>query len=327
MFFEDPVFQQQLINGLTNGLIIALIALGYTMVFGIVELINFAHGDLFMLGSFMAITVIAMLSGLGIVIPNGEIFELSAIFILLGLLIVVPCFCAGTNYLVEKLVYKPIRNAPKLTALVSAIGVSFVFVNIGLFWGGLPLDVFSGGTAASAPKDFPALIPFDSVFSEESGLFLSSRDLLVYIVAIPALVLLTLFIKCTKTGKAMRAVAQSPFAAELVGINTDKIISRTFMLGGFLAGLASVVFTQLYNSISFTMGFRAGLDAFTAAVLGGIGNLAGAFIGGILIGIIRAFSDQYIQTQWTNTVVFGVLIVILIFRPGGLLGVNVKEKV
>ena len=327
MFFEDPIFQQQLINGLTNGLIIALIALGYTMVFGIVELINFAHGDLFMLGSFAAITVLSMLAGLGVVIPNGEIFEVSAIFILISLLIIVPSFCAGLNFIVEKLVYKPIRNAPKLTALVSAIGVSFIFVNIGLFWGGLPLDVFSGGAAASAPKDFPSLLPFDSLFSEESGIFVGARDLLVYIVSIPALIMLTLFVKCTKTGKAMRAVAQSPFAARLVGINTDKIISRTFMLGGFLAGLASVVFTQLYNSISFTMGFRAGLDAFTAAVLGGIGNLLGAFIGGLLIGVIRAFSDQYIETQWTNTVVFGVLIVLLIFRPGGLLGVNSKEKV
>jgi branched-chain amino acid transport system permease protein len=326
-FLTDPVFQQQLINGLTNGLIIALIALGYTMVFGIVELINFAHGDLFMLGGFKALTILSILAGLGLIIPESSAFSLISVSILLILLIFVPIFCACINYLVDRLVYKPIRNAPKLTALVSAIGVSFILLNIGLFWGGLPLELFSDGKSASAPKDFPALLPFDSLLGADADLFFTARDLLVYLVTIPALVALTCFVKFTKIGKAMRAVAQSPFAAQLVGIKPDRIISVTFMLGGALAGLASVIHTQLFNSISFGMGFRAGLDAFTAAVLGGIGSLPGAFIGGLLIGVFRAFSDQYISTQWTNAVVFGLLIVVLIFRPGGVMGVNLREKV
>lgn len=320
----DPLILQQIINGLTNGLIIALIALGYTMVYGIVELINFAHGDLFMLGCFMAITMLSAFLSLGMGVDPGSF---TAISILVAMLLVVPVFCALANVFIEKVAYRPLRSAPKLAPLVSAIGVSFVLLNIGLFWGGLPLDVFSGGRSAAAPKDFPSLLSFNSILPESSSLILSPRDLLVLLTAIPTILGLTFFIKKTKTGKAMRAVAQNPMAAQLMGINPDRIISSTFAIGGLLAGVASVVYSQLYNTISFNMGFRVGVDAFTAAVLGGIGNLPGALCGGLIIGIVRAFSDQYIATQWTNAVVFSVLIVILIFRPGGLLGASFREKV
>lgn len=320
----DPIILQQLINGLTNGLIIALIALGYTMVYGIVELINFAHGDLFMLGCFMGITLLGAVAGFGVSFEPGTI---PSIALLVGMLVIVPIFCAATNVLIEKIAYRPLRSAPKLAPLVSAIGVSFILVNIGLFWGGLPFDIFSGGRSAAAPKDFPSLLSFDSILPESSTILFTARDLLVLLTSLPAILALTLIIKKTRTGKAMRAVAQNPMAAQLMGINPDKVISSTFALGGLLAGVASVVYCQLYNTISFTMGFRVGIDAFTAAVLGGIGNLPGALCGGLIIGLVRAFSDQYIATQWTNAVVFSVLIVLLIFRPGGLLGSNVREKV
>lgn len=320
----STLIAQQIINGLSNGLIIALIALGYTMVYGIVELINFAHGDLFMLGCFAALTLFGGVVVAGVPVePNtwGAFLTLGA------MLLFVPVFCALINVVIERVAYKPLRNAPKLAPLVSAIGVSFVLLNIGLFWGGLPLDILGGGVAAAAPKDFPSLLSFDSILPESSGLVVTRRDLLVFFIAIPAILLLSYMVKCTRTGKAMRAVAQNPVAARLMGIDPDRVIAATFFTGGLLAGLASVVYAQVYNTVAFNMGFRVGIDAFTAAVLGGIGNLPGALCGGLLLGLLRSFSDQFLATQWTNVVVFSCLIVLLVFRPGGLLGGVVREKV
>lgn len=318
---------QQLITGLSNGMIIALIALGYTMVYGIIELINFAHGDLFMLGSFMALTVVGLL-GLD---PEHANSFLSVIL----LLAIVAPFCAGVNWLVDRLAYRHLRNAPRLAPLVSAIGVSFIFLNIGLFWGGLPLQVFGGGHSAAAPKDFPALVAGDnllahdvvtSVFGQIS-IFFSPRELMVFLITVPLMLALTWYVKRTRNGRAMRAVAQDPVAARLMGVDVDRVIGSTFLVGGALAGVASVVYSLYNNTIYFQMGFRAGLDAFTAAVLGGIGNLPGAVLGGLMIGVLRALSDTYIATQWTNSVVFSVLILTLVFRPTGLLGANLREKV
>lgn len=310
------VFLQQLITGLSNGTIIALIALGYTMVYGIVELINFAHGDLFMLGAFLALTLLGCVGG-----------DAASLWISFPLLFTtVPLFCGGVNWCIDRFAYRPLRDAPRLAPLVSAIGVSFIILNIGLFWGGLPMEVFDGGRAAAAPKDFPTLLPDHNLLGE-SNLFLTWRDLLVYLVTIPLMLVLTYLVKYTKMGKAMRAVAQNPTAAALMGIDVDAIIGRTFILGGALGGMASVVYAMYNNTIHYQMGFRVGIDAFAAAVLGGIGNLPGAFVGGICIGIIRSMSDQYIATQWTNVVVFSLLILVLVFRPSGLLGAAVREKV
>ncbi|NDC36533.1 MAG: branched-chain amino acid ABC transporter permease [Proteobacteria bacterium] len=318
---DYEVFLQQLITGLSNGMIIALIALGYTMVYGIIELINFAHGDLFMLGSFLALTVLGV-CGLTTVSAGSPLGYL----IVVALFVIVPLFCALLNWLIDRLAYKPLRQAPRLAPLVSAIGVSFVLMNIGLFWGGLPLEVFNFGNSAAAPKDFPALIPATNLLGD-SAIQFGVRDAMVFVIAIPLMLALTYFVRYTRMGKAMRAVAQNPMAAELMGINIDKVIGITFMVGGALGGAASVVYALCYNTIYFQMGFRVGIDAFTAAVLGGIGNLPGALLGGVCIGIIRAMSDQYLATQWTNTVVFGVLIAMLVFRPSGLLGMRVREKV
>ena len=318
---ELEVILQQLVTGLSNGMIIALIALGYTMVFGIVELINFAHGDLFMLGCFLALTLLGV-SGLAAVEP-GSTASLGALILMLT---VVPLFCGALNWGVDRYAYRPLRNAPKLAPLVSALGVSFIFLNCGLFWGGLPLEVFGYGIAAASPKDFPALLPSENLLGA-SNIYITYREVLVFIVTIPLLALLSYIVKRTTLGKAMRAVAQNPTAARLMGIDVDRIIGLTFMIGGSLAGAASVVYALTYNTVFFQMGFRVGIDAFTAAVLGGIGNLLGACLGGIAIGIIRALSDQYIATQWTNSVVFSILILVLLFRPSGLLGARVREKV
>ncbi|MBL9148317.1 MAG: branched-chain amino acid ABC transporter permease [Phycisphaerae bacterium] len=314
------VFFQQVVNGLSNGMIIALIALGYTMVYGIVELINWAHGDLFMLGAFFALTLVGIF---GVTEASG----MGATGTIVVLLFSSALFCGTFNYAVDWVAYRPLRKAPKLTLLVTAIGISFIFVNIGLFWGGLPMEVFGGGNSAAAPKDFPPLVPAQALFGNEEKVHVSVRDGLVFGVTVPLMIALWWLVRHTKLGTAMRAVAQNPTAASLMGINVDRVIGATFFIGGALGGFASVVYSLYNNTISFQMGFRAGMDAFTAAVLGGIGSLPGAVLGGLLIGLTRSMSDQYLETQWTNTIVFAILILILVFRPSGLLGLRAKEKV
>ncbi|MBI2435371.1 MAG: branched-chain amino acid ABC transporter permease [Candidatus Hydrogenedentes bacterium] len=317
---DSEVLLQQVIIGLSNGMIIALIALGYTMVYGIVELINFAHGDLFMLGAFLALTIAGAL-GLDAV-SEGALFSWG----ILPMFVAAPIFCGGVNWCVDRLAYRPLRNAPRLAPLVSAIGVSFVFLNIGLLWGGLPMEVFNMGQTAAAPKDFPALVSNENLLGE-SDITLTISQVLVFVITVPLMIGLSVLVRFTRLGKAMRAVAQNPVAARLMGIDVDRVIGATFIIGGALGGVASVVYALYNNTIYFQMGFRVGLDAFTAAVLGGIGNLPGAVLGGLVIGMIRALTDQYIATEWTNVMVFAVLILVLIFRPAGLLGTHAQEKV
>lgn len=317
------IFIQQIITGLSNGAIIALIALGYTMVYGIIELVNFAHGDVFMLGAFFALTL------LGVFFPELDVLNLThagRFGCLAILLIGVPLFCGTLNWLIDYVAYRPIRNAPRLAPLVSAIGISFILVNIGLFWGDLPVHFFEGGSAA-APKDFPALFSSDNLLGEDAALLITWRELFVWVVTIPIMAILTYVVQRTTMGKAMRAVAQNPTAAKLMGINVDRVIGQTFIIGGILAGIASVVYSLYNNTIFFQMGYRAGMDAFAAAVIGGIGNLPGAFLGGLFIGIVRALSDGYIATSWTNVVVFSLLVAVLVFKPSGLLGAHFREKV
>ncbi|MDA1008110.1 MAG: branched-chain amino acid ABC transporter permease [Planctomycetota bacterium] len=316
---DTEVLLQQVITGLSNGMIIALIAIGYTMVYGIIELINFAHGDLFMLGSFLALT---LLGALGL-----EAVEGVGTWATIGLLLVTSAgFCGTLNVVIDRFAYRPLRKSPKLSLLVAAIGCSFILVNIGLFWGGIPMDVFSMGRAAAAPKNFPNLLGHDNLLGD-SAILLTRGDLLVVVVTVPLMIGLTMLVRLTRLGKAMRAVAQNPSAAALMGIDVNRVISSTFFIGGALGGFASVVYALYNNTISFQMGYRSGMDAFTAAVLGGIGSLPGAVLGGLLIGLMRAMSDQYIAAHWTNTIVFSVLILILIFRPSGLLGFKLREKV
>lgn len=314
----------QLLVGLINGAIIAIIALGYTLVYGIIELINFAHGDLYMLGGFAALTVVGAFG-----MQDGAPLVASIIPMLVALLVAAG-LCGGLNILTERYAYRPLRNAPRLAPLISAIGVSFIFQNLGLFWGGLKAFIPIMGNNAAAPKSFPDLLPRIDVlqaFGIQTSINFTTKDLIVLVVAVLLMVGLNLFIQRTPAGKAMRAVAQNRDAAKIVGINVDQIIMLTFLIGGVLAGSAGLLVGLYNNTVVFTMGFTAGLRAFTAAVLGGIGNVTGAMLGGILIGLLSALSDQYLSSRWTDAWVFGVLVLILVFRPSGLLGENLQEKV
>ncbi|BDA72178.1 permease of ABC transporter,putatively for branched chain amino acuds [Calothrix sp. PCC 7716] len=315
---------QQLLIGLVNGAIIAIIALGYTMVYGIIELINFAHGDLYMLGAFASLTVIGAFG-----ITDGASFQASIGAIIIAL--IVSCaLCASLNILTEKYAYRPLRNAPRLAPLISAIGVSFIFQNTGLFWGGLKSFIPIMGVNAAAPKNFPDLLPRVDIFKAlgiETSIQFTTKDLIVLVTALVLMVGLHSFVQFTSWGKAMRATAQNRDAAKMMGINVDGIIILTFLIGGCLAGAAGLLVGLYNNTIVFTMGFTAGLRAFTAAVLGGIGNIVGAMLGGVLIGLLSALSDQYFSSRWTNAWVFAVLVIILAFRPGGLLGDSSQEKV
>jgi branched-chain amino acid transport system permease protein len=319
---QNPLWQelaQYAIAGLTTGALFALIALGYTMVYGIVELINFAHGDLFMLGCFLALTLLIPFGfgGLGVdptLKPEDASVWVRVGAVVLCLAVAMP-FCGALNFAVDYVVYRPLRNAPKLAPLVSAIGVSFIFMNAGLFWGGAQ-DV-----------NFPKLVPDTNLLDDSTGLRFTAKNAMVIGVTVPLMIALTLFVKYSRLGKAMRATAQNPIAARLMGINTNAVIGITFAIGGALAGAGSVVYSLNINTISFTMGFQNGLYAFTAAVVGGIGRIPGAVLGGLIIGLVRSFGSAYVGETWSDALVFGILIVILVFRPTGLLGSPTREKV
>ena len=300
-------FLQYCLLGISFGSLIALIALGYTMVYGIIGLINFAHGDLFMLGCFLAWDL-SLRMGLAESGPTASTFGIGL------LLLVVPAFCGFLNLAVDRLVYKPLRSAPKLAPLLSAIGVSFIFMNVGLLWGG-PADI-----------SFPSLLP-DHDLIDDPTLQFTYEDLLVIVVTLPAMILLALLVKYTKLGKAMRATSQNPVAAQLMGVNVDRVIGATFLIGGALAGVASVIYCLYIQTIGYKIGFQNGLYAFTAAVLGGIGNIPGAVVGGLVIGLVRSLGSGYIGETWTSALIFAILIVILVFRPAGLLGATAREKV
>jgi branched-chain amino acid transport system permease protein len=300
-------FLQFVLIGLVAGSVYALIAIGYTMVYGIIELINFAHGDLFMLGSFAALQVLVW-SG---VTSSGNNSSIAAIALML---VAAPLFCAGLNVAVDRAVYRPVRNAPKLAAIVSAIGVSFIFMNVGLVWQG------------ATDVNFPSLIAATNLLHRDD-IRLTYKDLLVIGVTVPTMVALTLFVRYTALGKAMRATAQNPTAAQLMGINIDRVIAATFAIGGALAGVASVVYGLYFNTVGYQMGFQNGVYAFTAAVLGGIGNIPGAVLGGVTIGLVRSLGSAYVGEKWSEALIFVILIVILIFRPNGLLGARTREKV
>jgi branched-chain amino acid transport system permease protein len=320
---------QQILIGIANGSIVTIIALGYTLVYGIIELVNFAHGDVYMLGAFMSLTVIGFMGTDEKSAPVQKAITIVVAFI------VAVIFTALVNVIIERVAYRRLRNAPRLAVLISAIGVSFIVQNIGLFWGGLKFLTRPDGTSimgvnAAAPKAFPDLLGRTDVFKDllhiSVPIAFSTKDLLVIVVAGSLMIGLRLFVQYTKMGKAMRATAESRDAAKIMGINVDQVISFTFMLGGGLAGAAGLMVGLYNNTAVFTMGFTAGLRSFTSAVLGGIGNITGAMLGGFLIGMLAAFSDQYFASRWTNAWVFAVLVLVMVLRPTGLLGENVGQK-
>jgi len=303
------VFFQQIINGLSLGGIYALIALGYTMVYGIIELINFAHGDVYTLGTFFSL---AILAGLGV---SGEVHGLQLVAVVLVTMLAAMLLCGIVGVLIERLAYRPLRNAPRLAPLITAIGMSFILENVMQLWHG------------PSPIPFPEVMPNPSF--RFAGVDVSAKQMAVIALAVILMLALQTFIYKTKLGKAMRATAQDRDAAQLMGININTTIAVTFLIGSALAGAAGFVSGVYYGTTWFFNGFEAGLKAFTAAVLGGIGNVAGAMLGGFSIGLIEAIATQYIPQgeQWSNVVVFSVLVLVLIFRPSGLLGESLPEKV
>ncbi len=309
---------QQLINGLVKGSIYALIALGYTMVYGIVELINFAHGDIFMLGSFIAL---AVLGTFGLVIdptanPAGVVQGglLPTIGVVLLTLVAAMVLTGLIGITVERIAYRPLRNAPRLAPLISAIGMSFILQNIGQIWHG------------PSPVAYPEVFGNEKIKLIGDNVTIGGKDVFVIVTCVSLMIILSTFVQRTKLGKAMRATAQDYDTSKLMGINVNMTITLTFFIGALLAGAAGLIYGMSIHSMQFTSGYQAGLKAFTAAVLGGIGNIPGAMLGGFLIGLIEAMSDTYISTAWTPVVVFGILILILTLRPSGLLGQQVPER-
>jgi branched-chain amino acid transport system permease protein len=301
------LFCQQLVNGLSLGGIYALIALGYTMVYGIIELINFAHGDVYTLGTFFSLAILTMLGVTGIV--TGPMLIVVVVVTILASMLL----CGLTGVLIERLAYRRLRNAPRLAPLITAIGMSFILENVMLYWRG------------PSPVPFPDVMP-----NPQFGIgavTIQAKQIAVILLAVVLMVVLQAFVKNTRMGKAMRATAQDRDAAQLMGIDINTTIAVTFLIGSALAGAAGFVSGVYYGSTWFFNGFAAGLKAFTAAVLGGIGNLAGAMLGGFLIGLIEAFTTQILGDQWANVVVFSMLVLVLIFRPTGLLGESVPNKV
>jgi branched-chain amino acid transport system permease protein len=288
---------------------VALVALGYTMVYGIIGLINFAHGDVFMLGALLAWT---MIEWFGL---QSESSRATVAGGLAAILFAVILFCSVLNVAIDRLVYRPLRAAPPLAPLVSAIGVSFILMNLGQLWAG------------EADRNVPSPFPSHNLLGDDAAVQLRTVDALLFAVVVPLMLLLTLLVQRTRLGRAMRATSQNRLAAQLMGVNADRVISATFGLGGALAGVGSFV-SVLYNpTVNFQMGYQNGLYAFTAAVLGGIGNIPGAVLGGLLIGLVRSLGTGYVGERWTSAIVFGILILILVFRPAGLLGRATKEKV
>ena len=297
-------FIELLFSGLTRGSIYALIALGYTMVYGIIGLINFAHGEMYMIGAFTALIVSSVLSIYGLPLP--------AILVLTAL--AAATWAAAYGFTVERLAYRPLRNAPRLTPLISAIGMSIFLQNY----------VLLAQTSEFLP--FPTLIP-DFAWLEPYAAIIGSTDLTILVVTAVTMLLLTLLIKYSRIGKAMRATAQDQKMALLVGVNVDRIISITFIIGSALAAIGGLLIASHIGQINFSIGFIAGIKAFTAAVLGGIGSIPGAVLGSFVLGLTEAFATGYVSSDYEDVFAFALLVLILIFRPSGLLGKATVEKV
>jgi branched-chain amino acid transport system permease protein len=289
-------FLNYLVSGLSLGSVYAIIALGYTMVYGIAKMLNFAHGDVIMVGAYVCFFAFTRY-GLNPLLS-----------VILAMLV---CTCLGI--VIEKLAYKPLRAAPSLAVLITAIGVSYLLQNLALlFW-------------SSNPKVFNSIIPNESL--NLGGLTVSYITILTIAVCIVIMIVLTTFINKTKLGKAMRAVSEDKGAAQLMGIDVNTTISVTFAIGSGLAAIAGVLLCSAYPNLTPTTGSMPGIKAFTAAVFGGIGSIPGAFLGGLMLGVIENLAKAYISTQISDAIVFGVLIIVLLVKPAGLLGKRAQEKV
>ncbi len=300
------MFLQQLINGLALGSVYALIALGYTMVYGILQLINFAHGEVYMLGAYLGIIVLGVLTAPGM--PSLGIAASLAISVAVAML-----FCGAYGAMIERVAYRPLRKAAKLSPLISAVGMSIILQNVVML---------------SQGKEYKYLPPvLNGEGLSVAGAAVSPVELIILCSSVILMAGLQLFISRTRIGKAMRATSQDMTMASLVGINVNRVISATFVIGSALAAVAGVMVTLYYGVVHFFMGYTAGLKAFTAAVLGGIGSIPGAMLGGITLGLIENFGASYLSSAYKDAFAFLVLIITLIIRPSGLLGPKAIDKV
>lgn len=299
-------FISNLVNGISLGSVYAIIALGYTMVYGIAKMLNFAHGDVIMIGAYASFCITSKIQW-----PEN----VPAILPILASILVAIIVCTVLGMTIEKLAYKPLRSAPSLAVLITAIGMSYFLQNSAqLIFG-------------SNPYMFSSVVPFMPLSLFDGKLTITSEAIATILVCIVIMICLTAFTSRTKMGKAMRAVSEDKAAAQLMGINVNRTISITFAIGSALAAIAGVLFCSMFPTLSPTVGSMPGIKAFTAAVFGGIGSIPGAMLGGILIGIIEVFAKAYLSTQLANAIVFAVLILVLLVKPAGLLGKQVKEKV
>ncbi len=301
-------FVQILTFGVANGSIYALVALGYTMVYGIIELINFAHGDVFTLGAFISLTLMPVFG-----IVEGQSNGLAIVPPLLAIFVITMAACGLVNVTIERVAYRPLRHAPRLAPLITAVGMSFLLEGVMFLWRG-PFNLH-----------YPSVLPGDTI-PLVGGATIGVKEIIVIAIAAVLMVGLSLFVERSRLGKAMRATSQDRDAAELMGIDINRTIAATFFIGAILAGAGGIIFGLYYNNVTFDLGFSAGLFAFTAAVFGGIGNIPGAALGGFVIGLVRSFMDGYFSSQWTDVVIFAILVMVLVFRPTGLLGMRVPEK-
>ncbi len=294
---------QQTINGLSLGAMYALLALGFTLVYGILELINFSHFNVFMIGSFIALWVLQMfgLSGQDTVLTGLSLFG-----VLFVAFIVTMVFCGGIGVLVERITLRPLRGVKGPAAMITSLGVSYILFNVVLL------------TVGADSKNYPNPLP--AIRWQIGGAVLDFRVVLIWIIALVLMAGLYMLVQRSRIGKAMRATAQDAEAARMMGVDVDKVIMMAFFLGSALAGAGGLIFGLYYNFTSFIIGFTAGLRAFTAAVLGGIGNVPGAMVGGVLIGLIEAMGGQFIATAWTDVIIFSILVLVLVFKPAGLFG-------
>jgi len=304
------ILLQQILNGLVLGSVYALVALGYTMVYGILQLINFAHGDVLMVGAMVGVTVVTVLGKSGLPMP---------VLLVLAIAAAVPV-CVLLALFIERVAYRPLRNAPRLAPLITAIGVSIVIQTVAMIvWKPNPIV-------------FPDLLPTNPV--PILGAILAPKQILILVVSASMMIGLVLLVNRTRLGRAMRATAENPRIAGLMGVNANQVIAATFAIGAALAAVAGVLVAMNYNIAQFSMGFIPGLKAFTAAVLGGIGNLAGAMVGGLLLGIIESLGAGYIGdltggflgSHYQDIFAFVVLIIVLVFRPSGIMGERVADR-
>src|ERR1700761_7743150 len=294
---------QQLINGLSLGAMYALLALGFTLVYGILELINFSHFNVFMVGSFIALFV---LQSFGLTGQDVILTGLPLVGVLLAAFIVTMVCCGGIGMAIERVLLRRLRDVKGPAAMITTIGISYILFNIILL------------TVGADSKNFPNPLPPIRYHIGEA--VLDFRVILIWIVALLLMAGLYVFVQRSRIGKAMRATAQDAEAARMMGVEVDKVILMAFFLGSALAGASGLIFGLYYNFTSFIIGFTAGLRAFTAAVLGGIGNVPGAMVGGVLIGLIEAMGGQFIATAWTDVIIFSILVLVLVFKPAGLFG-------